>query len=281
MKDKNSRLKDKEARRIMIKDAKRYIDAHMLETLDLVALAARYDYSYTSFRRAFVEVGKYAPHQYLRLRCVQRAAQLLREGCSVTEAWKRSGFTTRGVFYQAFKDIMGISPQEFLSSRGTALMGQPKLREIPDFSIVGYVLTKVDDMRPDEYGAYWIVKEFPFVSGEDWGKIGGGIDMAAIWAGNGAEERYVMGPPVDVVSFVPSAMEACDIPGGLFLEFPVPGPSDTFLLYENVRATWYFARQQWLPHSPWEEDTDRVAYEYYLEGKNAVLIPVKERWTEN
>ena len=274
-------MRDEQARRAMIKDAKRYIDAHLNETLDLEALAARYDCSYTAFRRAFVEIGKpYAPHQYIRLRCVQKAAQYIREGHNVTEAVEYAGFTTRGVFFRAFKEIMGIGPQEFLSSRGMALMEPPVLKEIKDFFIVGYVLKKVDDMQQDEYGAYWIVKEFPDVSTEEYLKIGGGADMAAIWAEGMDGEHYVMGPPVEAVQYVPEQMEAVQVSGGLFLEFPIPGPSNTFLLYENVRVTWYFAREQWLPDSPWEEDSSRRAYEYYGVDRRSVMIPVKEKHVE-
>ena len=264
-------------KRDTIKACKRYIDAHIREPLDLVSLAKRYSYSYNAFRQAFKEVANTTPHQYIRLRRIQLAAQYLREGCSVTEAADLVGFETLAGFYKAFLDITGTSPQEYLSSRGTARMPQPRRVERSDFFIVGYVLTMVDDMRPEERGAYWIVKEFPAVSGEDWAKIGGGADMAAAWTGAADEAHYVMGPPVEKVRFVPEGTEALPIPGGLFLEFPVPGPSDSFVLYESVRVTWYFARQQWLPSSPYEEDTARIAFEYYSENGNSLYIPVKEK----
>ena len=104
--------------------------------------------------------------------------------------------------------------------------------------------------------------------------------MAAIWAEGMDGEHYVMGPPVEAVQHVPEQMEAVQVSGGLFLEFPVPGPSNTFLLYENVRVTWYFAREQWLPDSPWEEDSSRRAYEYYGVDRRSVMIPVKEKHAE-
>ena len=272
MKDNNCKEK-----RDTIKACKRYIDAHIREPLDLVSLARRHALSYNAFREAFKEVAAYTPHKYIRLRRVQLAAQALREGYSVTEAAELVGFETLAGFYKAFLDIYGVSPQEFMSSHGTALMAQPRPVERSDFFIVGYVLTTVDDMRPEERGAYWIVKEFPYVSGEDYARIGGGADMAATWTGEGDGAHYIMGPPVAEVRFVPEHMEAMAIPGGAFLEFPVPGPSDTFILYESVRATWYYARYQWLPDSPWEEDTARTAFEYYGVDNNSIFIPVKEK----
>ncbi len=264
-------------KRDTIKACKRYIDTHISEPLDLVSLARRYSLSYNAFRQAFKDVSDSTPHQYIRLRRVQLAAQYLREGHCVTEAAELVGFETLAGFYKAFRDVCGVSPQEFLSTRGTALMPQPRRVERSDFFIVGYVLTMVDDMRPEERGAYWIVKEFPVVSGDDWAKIGGGADMAATWTGEADGAHFVMGPPVETVRFVPEGMEALAIPGGLFLEFPVPGPSDTFILYENIRATWYYARHQWLPTSGYAEDAARIAFEYYAENGNSIFIPVTEK----
>ena len=267
-------------KRAEIKACKRYIDTHIQEPLDLSTLARRYSYSYSAFRAVFKEVAAYTPHQYIRLRRVQLAAQLLREGKSVTEASEQVGFETLAGFYKAFRSVYGVSPQAFLAERGRQMMAQPQLREIADFCIVGYVLPPVADMRPVERGAYWIVQECPRVSAEEYARIGGGADMAALWVDGPDGGRYLIGPPVDAVGYVPEKMAAQAVAGGLFLEFPVPGPADTFLLYDNVRATWYYARQQFLPGSPWEEDPARTAFEYYGETHSSVLIPVKERHTE-
>lgn len=262
-----------------IKACKRYIDAHIREKLDLHFLAKQYSYSYNAFREAFKDVAQYTPHNYIRMRRCQMAAQAMREGRSVTEAAELVGFETLAGFYKAFLDVYGVTPQEFQSTRGRCLMAGPTLREIADFHIVGYILERVEDMRPEERGAYWIVRECPDVSFEEYSRIGGGADMAAFWVDDAKGGHYIIGPPVATVRYVPELMEAQAVPGGRFLEFPVPGPSDTFIQYDNVRATWYHARRLWLPESPWEEDYSRIAYEYYDDGKAAVLIPVKEKHT--
>ncbi len=108
-------------KRDTIKACKRYIDAHIQEPLDLVSLARRHALSYNAFREAFKDVADYTPHKYIRLRRVQLAAQALREGLGVTEAAELVGFETLARFYKAFLDIVGVSPQEFRSTRGTAL----------------------------------------------------------------------------------------------------------------------------------------------------------------
>ena len=272
-------MNDDKIKRGIMYACKRYIDAHFREPLDLRFLANRFAYSYSVFRKDFKDVCKYTPHQYICMRRIQFAAQYLREGHSVTEAAEYAGFETLAGFYKAFKKYYGITPKEFFASRGMALMTPPTPVEREDFFLVGYVLEPVEDMKEEERGAFWIVRSCPDLPYEEYARIGGGADMAAIWAEGANGGHYLMGPPVDEVRYVPAGMEAQPIPGGRFLEFPVPFTKDIFILYENVRVTWYYARYQWLPGSHWEEDTTRRAFEYYGVGYTSILIPVRERET--
>ena len=270
-------MRDYKQKHAMIKAARRYIDTHLHDAMDLETLASQYNVSYSVFRRTFWDICGFTPHQYIRLRCIHEAAQLLREGHSVQETAERVGFQTRTGFYKAFFDVNGVSPQEFLSTRGTALMQPPTLAEIPEFTIVGYDLAPDPDFTPRDRGAYWLLKVFPDVSPEAYYRIGGGPESYAFWVDGPEGSRYLLGPKVDAVRYVPEHMAAHTVPGGAFLRFPVPDTQNTMILYENVIVTWYYARQQWLPDSPYEEDTARIAYEYYSEEGNAVLIPVKEK----
>jgi len=260
-----------------IKACKRYIDAHIREDLDLRSLAVRCSCSYSGFRKIFAEVADYTPHKYIRLRRTQLAAQYMRQGFSVTEAAERVGFETLAGFYKAFTDVYGVTPQDFAAVCGKQMMKEPELREIEEFFLVGYVLEEVEDMRPEERWAYWIMRECPELGWEDYSRIGGGADMAALWVNGPEGGHYVIGPPVKTIQFVPEIMEVQKVPGGSFLEFHVPGPSDTFILYDNVRATAYFAIQQWLPESAWTMDETRTAYEHYDGERVSVMIPVKEK----
>jgi len=101
--------------------------------------------------------------------------------------------------------------------------------------------------------------------------------MTGIWVNDAEHRYYLLGPQVTAVQYVPEHMAAYAVPGGMFLEFPIPKTDNILLLYENVLVTWYYARQQWLPQSPYEEDNLRIAFEYYLGNDNTVAIPVKER----
>lgn len=270
-------MRDYQQKHAMVKAARRYIDSHLHDTMDLEALANQYDCSYTAFRRTFLEICGFTPHQYIRLRCIHEAAQLLREGHSVQETAERVGFQTRAGFYKAFFAVNGVSPQEFLSTRGTALMTPPTLMQKPELIVVGYVLEPDTDFTPRDRGAYWLLKAFPDVSAEEYNRIGGGPESYAFWVDKPWGSFYLLGPKVDELVYVPEQMKAHIVPGGTFLEFPVPETQNLMVLYENVLVTWYYARQQWLPGSPYEEDTMRIPYEFYSEERNAVLIPVKEK----
>ena len=271
-------MRDYQQKHAMVKAARRYIDSHLHDTMDLEALASQYNCSYTAFRRTFLKICDFTPHQYIRLRCIHEAAQLLREGVGVQETAERVGFQTRAGFYKAFFAVNGVSPQEFLSSRGTALMTPPTLIQRPELTVVGYVLEPDDDFTPRDRGAYWLLKTFPDVSAEEYRRIGGSDESYAFWVDRPEGSVYILGPKVDAVRYVPAGMAAHTVPGGAFLEFPVPDSNNLMVLYENVLVTWYYARQQWLPDSPWEEDTSRCAYEYYgVNGQASVLIPVLEK----
>ncbi|MCR4963646.1 MAG: GyrI-like domain-containing protein [Firmicutes bacterium] len=88
---------------------------------------------------------------------------------------------------------------------------------------------------------------------------------------------YVFGPGVKQVRFIPENLISFHIPGGLFAVFPVDkpkDPEDSTVLSENVQVTWFYALKQWLPSSDYMPDETRTPYEYYLDGENAVCMPV-------
>lgn len=270
-------MRDYKTKLATMKSCRRYIEEHLQEEMDLVSLARRCNWSYTPFMQNFKEMTGYTPHQYIRLRRVQLAAQLMREGHEVKRAGKAAGFDSYSGLYKAFCPVYGMSPQEFAGTRGMALMKPPDERELSDFFLVGYVLEPDPTFMPKDMGAYWMIQTFPDVSSEEYFKIGGGEDSVAAWIRDDLGERYLFGPHVKEVLHVPEHMEAYAIPGGLFLEFPVPETKNSLILYENFLVTWYYARVQWIPASELEEDTERIAFEYYSGEKNSVLIPVRRK----
>ena len=75
----------------------------------------------------------------------------------------------------------------------------------------------------------------------------------------------------------PEGMRAVTIPGGEFAVFHAPAHQTPQELGDNLRATWRYACDDWLPASTYEADPSRMAFEYYLGSSAEVYIPVRGR----
>jgi AraC-like DNA-binding protein len=67
------------------------------------------------FVRQFKRATGLPPHQYVILRRVERAKQLLQAGgnFSLAEAAARAGFSDQSQFCQHFKRLVGVTPGQF------------------------------------------------------------------------------------------------------------------------------------------------------------------------
>ena len=267
----------KAAKKSAVKACKRYIESHLFEKITTQSLADNYKYSSRTLWRYFKEVGPYTAPQYVRLRRVHMAARCLRHGSSVNDAYEASNFKSKSAFIEAFMDYYGMSPWEFAKTRGTVLMHEPEIVSRKAFHIVGYMFIGEELIDWENSGAYYIIQDFPEVSAREWARIGGGADMIGTWMEKDGSHYYIFGPGVEEVQYVPEPMGTLSVPGGLFAGFPVDtpeDPSDTTVLCENVQVTWYYALRQWMPDSDYLVDEARIPYEFYLDGKATIYIPV-------
>jgi len=94
--------------------AKDMIDREYARELDVATLARRAHASTAHFARSFKQAFGETPHQYLRRRRIERAAELLRgTGVSVSEASLEAGFHSLGSFSSAFRELVGESPAAY------------------------------------------------------------------------------------------------------------------------------------------------------------------------
>jgi AraC family transcriptional regulator len=93
-----------------------YIEDHLdgSPTLDQLAAVARL--SPYHFARQFKRATGLPPHQYVIMRRVERAKQLLQGGTvsSLAEVAAYAGFSDQSVFCQHFKRLVGVTPKQFL-----------------------------------------------------------------------------------------------------------------------------------------------------------------------
>jgi len=94
--------------------AKRYIDEHFDEPIDLEAISDEACFSKYHFLRLFKNAYGKTPGAYLAELRLRRAAALFAEGRhSVTEVCHELGFESLGSFSALFKKTYGLSPTAY------------------------------------------------------------------------------------------------------------------------------------------------------------------------
>ena len=93
-----------------------YIDQHYMEDLRVQNCATALATSESNISRLFHQhLGTNFTAYYNNVR-IEKAKALLREGVSVKEAADRVGYNNLNYFYRVFKNKLGITPKEFVST---------------------------------------------------------------------------------------------------------------------------------------------------------------------
>jgi AraC-like DNA-binding protein len=93
--------------------ARRYIDQHFHEQLDLDLLSSEHMISKYHLLRLFKKYYGQTPRQYLIDKRVKKSKELLKDGKSVTATCFTIGFESLGSFSSLFKLKFGVSPAKF------------------------------------------------------------------------------------------------------------------------------------------------------------------------
>ncbi len=93
--------------------AKLFIDAHYADKIDLSNIADEAYFSKFHFIRAFKNIYRKTPHQYLIFVRIEKARGLLKAGIPVSEACYAVGFESLSSFSKLFKSIAGITPSAY------------------------------------------------------------------------------------------------------------------------------------------------------------------------
>lgn len=255
-----------------------YIAEHLQEELAPAELAKQFGYSYYHFCHVFRSVNGVAVVEYLRNRRLCAAASQLLFGKSVTETAMDSGFDTVSGFTRAFTRKFGLAPSVYKKLKGARIDMKFEMKCFPAFTAVGYILKPESEIDARERGAYWLGKDFSGISKEDYAKLSAaGRGEIGLWMhaeGKSEELYYFFGPVVESKDFVPSGMEALDIPEAEYAVFQVPKGLDAYALHENVKKTWRFIFNDWFDNSGYVFDHTRFDFEYYLGEETYIYIPV-------
>lgn len=94
-------------------DLIRYINLHATEPLSLDDLAGTFHLNKYYLLREFKNYTGISVHQYLIIRRILAAQELIRHGSKPREASFQCGFVDYSSFYRAFKARVGISPEQY------------------------------------------------------------------------------------------------------------------------------------------------------------------------
>jgi AraC-like DNA-binding protein len=111
---------------VHLRRARDHADRHYAEPLDLESLARQAGVSKYHFLRTFAAEYGHTPAQYLCLRRIERAQDLLRAtNLTVTEICHLVGFCSVGSFSTKFRELVGVSPSTYQAQY--AQTGAPKI----------------------------------------------------------------------------------------------------------------------------------------------------------
>jgi AraC-like DNA-binding protein len=113
--------------------AKLFIDSHYGEKIDLSIIADEAYFSKYHFIRAFKNIYRKTPHQYLISVRIEKAKSLLKTGLPVSAVCYEVGFESLSSFSALFKRIVHIGPWEYLNrhQRINAQISKTPLAFIP------------------------------------------------------------------------------------------------------------------------------------------------------
>lgn len=93
-----------------------YINRHVSEDLTLDDICERYYISKSHLCRIFKKATGSSVGEYMTVKRLVKANQLMVSGISPTKAYLQSGFKDYSVFYRAYKKKYGISPGTFMKT---------------------------------------------------------------------------------------------------------------------------------------------------------------------
>ncbi|MEO0410176.1 MAG: helix-turn-helix transcriptional regulator, partial [Cyanobacteria bacterium P01_A01_bin.135] len=94
-----------------------YIEASLTTDLSLADLALAAGLSKYHFLRLFKQATGVTPHKYLLSRRVEQAAQLLKQGKSISQVAHQFGFADQSHFTRVFKRVKAMTPRQFVQAQ--------------------------------------------------------------------------------------------------------------------------------------------------------------------
>ena len=94
-----------------------YINQHIYEKLTVSAIAEECFISTSTLERYFMKFTNSRPSEYIRYKKLIKGAELLRQGCSVSQTVEQLGYSDQSYFIELFKKHFGTTPLQYKKRR--------------------------------------------------------------------------------------------------------------------------------------------------------------------
>jgi AraC family transcriptional regulator len=260
-----------------VKKAIQFIEDNLKEDIYVEDIAREAFYSQFHFMGIFLELTGETPGAYLRKRRLTEAASDILTGRDILEVAIDYHFNSQEAFTRSFKDFFSITPGLY-KTNGSINMGlpkpelkeklsltpkggilpmnkQPKIKELPEFKIIGYPYYGIPDRVPEMWG------KFEKIYSEIYKQELKEKTCALIFNCH-REINYMISIYVDTLDKdIPMQFTGKIVPAATWAMFEVTG--------EDIDETMAYAHSEWFPKSgyeysmPCEMEIREENFEYY------------------
>ena len=270
----------------------KYIDEHITMNLTTTALAEKFSYSDTHFKRIFRYYYKMSVSDYIRKRRLQAAAEQIREGVPCKEVAAKYNFKTYAGFSRAFQKEFNMTPAQYSNSVFEVVDLACYYKEYKDRMKITFLEMKEtrmigqsvlqgkgEDADLPAQVCYWLDKDFPCLENTRFScNKERREEKIALWyhVPERGNVEYILGPVVDEFDEdIPEEMIKVTVDSGKYAMFETEKESDKDNVAETFRMFYRCASYGWVKEHRERVDLSRIPFERYLNNKVYFYIPIK------
>ncbi|MBQ7874161.1 MAG: AraC family transcriptional regulator [Oscillospiraceae bacterium] len=269
----------------LMKKCEDYIEEHLEYPPTAKELADLTGYSLYHFCHIFRAHFGISVGEYISRRKLEKAAENIEDGMSITEASQRAGYDTPSGFAKAFKKAYGTSATVYKKKRNPKFADYYREEEIfmntcfvkkEAFSALGYCIKpEKEDILIKENGAYWKNIDFKKLPKypmdlEDCGEVAAWIHPDE----KSGDLNYFFGFETEAET-APEGFALINIPEAEYAVFEVQVPATDEKLSDELKKLWKDIFDGWFDLSDKKFDEEKMCFEYYLGEKAYIYVPVK------
>ena len=260
----------------IMEKCEKYIEEHLEYPPSAKELAEYSGYSLYHFCHLFRAHFGISVGEYIKRRKLEKAAENVASGMSITEASIRAGYDTPSGFAKAFRKEFGTNASEY---RKNITKEDEKMNPVfvtkEGFSAVGYCIIPPEEIKVKESGAYWKNIDFTKYPAypedlEDCGEVAAWIHPEE----KSGELSYFFGFETDSKSAL-EGFSVLEVPKAKYAVFEASVSVFDEKLPEELGKLWKDIFDEWLPSSEKSFDEEKMCFEFYLGEKAFIYIPIK------